>query len=675
MKSFLVCLIFSLLFLNSTSILTEEQRQHFLKKLTIEIKSEDLDGNLDSIKHFLLNAEDVGDEHGISYDKEIIDKIRQNLSFPEYFNFLEQYEISPKIKNQRSCGSCWSHSSTTALAYRFKKAYGKTVDLSPQDGISCYWKACEGNTILDAQLNLIRNGTLTEGCFPFVSSDGKTIPKCPTECEDGEEFVKYKAKNAFITRDYYSKETFYEIVVLIMDQLISFGPVVSAVTSYEDFETLSKYGDQCKNIIYRYDGYSADHGGHAVTIVGYGLEGDRYYWIVQNSWGEEYCNKGFVKVEFGQIGIEQVSFAEAYLPKESAKPKDIKISYHHIESNCELFFSDETPTENWNNPFEINFVNTDKTKDDTFKYICGKVKNIEDEPFLKCYFEELKDPNIGIYEFRDIKSLGTEYNFYSNGTFEGKTFEFFSFDTLRPRYEKRQTLFVSEKGSKIIFSHEPRKNKQIASKIVYDWANMRSFKNCQQFIFSKESIVSCELESDEVSYFKTTSSPNDFPILYQSFCGYIGSGTFVYRLNKDEYPVFRILKANMEDTRNINKNTEIIVKANVEGSISKFSGDQRFILFGYIKKDNTNVDVGFKCDLKKPAKVNTQHKIICKPNIGDEDYNIISIYLQPYIIPLYEGVPYEIIMTKNIRVIRGIDTFGEYLKIQMIFILVLFILF
>lgn len=35
---------------------------------------------------------------------------------------------------------------------------------------------------------------------------------------------------------------------------------------------------------------------HAVTIVGYGKEGDQKYWLVQNSWGEYWGDNGFIKI-------------------------------------------------------------------------------------------------------------------------------------------------------------------------------------------------------------------------------------------------------------------------------------------------------------------------------------------------------------------------------------------
>ena len=42
-------------------------------------------------------------------------------------------------------------------------------------------------------------------------------------------------KNAFTTEEDYTQENFYDIVTVIFDKLITYGPVVSDFTVYYDF--------------------------------------------------------------------------------------------------------------------------------------------------------------------------------------------------------------------------------------------------------------------------------------------------------------------------------------------------------------------------------------------------------------------------------------------------------
>jgi C1A family cysteine protease len=41
---------------------------------------------------------------------------------------------------------------------------------------------------------------------------------------------------------------------------------------------------------------------HAVTVVGYGNDGSQNYYIVRNSWGPNWGDKGYVKIASSDTG-------------------------------------------------------------------------------------------------------------------------------------------------------------------------------------------------------------------------------------------------------------------------------------------------------------------------------------------------------------------------------------
>ena len=154
---------------------------------------------------FLQNREKL--QNTITYKANSIKAIIDELEIPDEYNFFDDTGVQKIVKNQKYCGSCWSHASTTALAYRFSKKLGTDINLSPQNGLSCYIPDCvDGDYVLDSFLHLVKNGTVTEGCFPFVSGDGETMPECPTTCEDGSEYIKYYAQDVFSSLVYYDDE-------------------------------------------------------------------------------------------------------------------------------------------------------------------------------------------------------------------------------------------------------------------------------------------------------------------------------------------------------------------------------------------------------------------------------------------------------------------------------------
>lgn len=50
-------------------------------------------------------------------------------------------------------------------------------------------------------------------------------------------------------------------------------------------------------------------GGHAIKIIGWGADNGTSYWLVANSWGTQWGENGFFKIEIGTLNVDQAVYA------------------------------------------------------------------------------------------------------------------------------------------------------------------------------------------------------------------------------------------------------------------------------------------------------------------------------------------------------------------------------
>ena len=118
MKVNLLTIIFSLTILQVQLNLRPEKRQELLDKLTTKISITDIVQNLDKFNYEEYFEEDF---KKMSYDINEIKSLMKQYDLPESYNYFNDTGAEIIVKNQASCGCCWSFASTSALAYRFKK--------------------------------------------------------------------------------------------------------------------------------------------------------------------------------------------------------------------------------------------------------------------------------------------------------------------------------------------------------------------------------------------------------------------------------------------------------------------------------------------------------------------------------------------------------------------------
>ncbi|XP_073023120.1 cysteine proteinase COT44-like [Primulina eburnea] len=178
------------------------------------------------------------------------------------------------VKDQGSCGACWSFSATGAIEGINKIVAGSLVSLSEQELIDCdksYNAGCGGGLMDYAYEFVIKNkGIDTEEDYPFQGRDKK--------CNNN------KLKQLAVTIDSYvdiPSEDEKRLLQAVATQPVSVG----ICGSDTGFQLYSKgiFTGPCST--------SLDH---AVLIVGYDSKDGKDYWIIKNSWGKSWGIDGYM---------------------------------------------------------------------------------------------------------------------------------------------------------------------------------------------------------------------------------------------------------------------------------------------------------------------------------------------------------------------------------------------
>jgi len=602
--------------------------------------------------------------YDFQYDNYKIEQILNDLKIPNNYNFLNYYS-KVETKDQLNCGSCWAMSSATSLSYRYRKI-GLKLDLSPQYLLSCYHSDCDvGLYETDPQFFLFNSGLVTEECFPFSSGD-KIIESCPKKCiKDEIPFNKYKAKNAYIAN--IDKNNFYEMMEIIFYELYNNGPITTGFNVYGDFMSLDKNICNKDNYIYSHDwNFSEVIGGHDVVIVGYGNLNSKYYFLVQNSWGKDFCNNGFVKMEINQI--ETISFSEPYLKK-------IYVNDISIDKNCNLNINIPQMVDEIDIPLSITFKNKDNSN--SFKYQCGGIKfPNKQSKIIHCFFEENKISEIepGTYNFFDIQSFTGQYTYI----YKNKNIRFNFINKNVNIYSPTANSYVSGLESKIIIIYEFHKNYYKDSPPIYlSKAFSSQLSNCNYFEFNEIKYINCNIKENDLKLFKD----NEQILFYKTDCGNIQSiGLKVSMIDTTQYPIFRVKTLTIPKEEEFSHSSIFIIGGDIEGNIKNYNTLKKKIQF-FLKmftgsfSSKKIMEYELICNIEHNSIITTfpQFQFQCYINLSEiiKKKDIQKFVLLTYSIALDESNPYEIIIPNEI-IAELSSAFHQ--KINLFFIILILLL-
>lgn len=204
-------------------------------------------------------------------------KSNPNQKLPDSLDWRDKGCVTD-VKYQGSCGACWAFSAVGALEAQLQLKTGKLVSLSAQNLVDCSTeekyrnKGCNGGFMTEAfQYIIDNNGIDSDSSYPYKAMDGK---------------CQYDARNRAATCSKYTELPFGSEAAL-KEAVATKGPVSVAIDASRPSFFLYKSG------VY-YDPSCTSNVNHGVLVIGYGKQDGKDYWLVKNSWGHYFGDKGYI---------------------------------------------------------------------------------------------------------------------------------------------------------------------------------------------------------------------------------------------------------------------------------------------------------------------------------------------------------------------------------------------
>jgi len=200
---------------------------------------------------------------------------------PTNYNWVSCGVTTP-IYNQGACGSCWAFSATETIESYFALDGNELTQLGVEQIVDCDTGGEDQGC----------NGGFPTGAYQYVESAGgiETLADYPYTAENGES-GSCNFQSADVVADVSSYNSISGETGLYQQTSTSSGGPVSVCVDASSWQSytggvLTSCGDDVD---------------HCVQLTGYANYGESgAYWIVRNSWGEDWGEQGFIWIEIGE---------------------------------------------------------------------------------------------------------------------------------------------------------------------------------------------------------------------------------------------------------------------------------------------------------------------------------------------------------------------------------------
>lgn len=226
-----------------------------------------------------------------------------------------------EIRDQADCGSCWAFGSVEAMSDRRCIASGgkDTTHLSAQEMTSCCHlgdMGCNGGVPSTAYTYYATSGVVDGGnygdksmCYSYQlapcahhsasskypnCTDSVPTPSCARKCVDNG--ASWSSSKRYGTQGYTVCQQGGNMSCpeAMMQEIYQHGPITGMFFVHQSFLAY-------RSGVYKAGLFFKDPmlGGHAIKILGWGTEDGTPYWLVANSWNEDWGDEGFFKIDRG----------------------------------------------------------------------------------------------------------------------------------------------------------------------------------------------------------------------------------------------------------------------------------------------------------------------------------------------------------------------------------------